>query len=109
MKVKGWEEGAGRQKGGRRTREGVASPALPQGASSPRLSTMEAAAWPCPLQLSALVPGLFEGRQLPDAAVLQEGLNVLVAGPVWGVGQAPAAAAAAARLDPTAFAALRDE
>lgn len=60
------------------------------------------------LQLSALVPRLFEGRELPDAAVLQQWLNVLVTGPVWGVGQAPADAVAML-LDSAAFAVLRDE
>ena len=60
------------------------------------------------LQLSALMPRLFEGRKLPDAAVLQQWLNVLITAPFWSVSQA-ATDTVAVFLNSTAFTVLRDE
>lgn len=76
----------------------------------PRLS--EAASTRSPLlpssQLRALIPSLLEGRELPDAAVLQQWLDVLGTAPPGGARQA-AADAVAVFLGSTAFAVLRDE
>lgn len=60
------------------------------------------------IPLSAKIPRLLEGRELPDAAVLQQWLNVLVIAPFWSVGQA-AADAVAMFLSSTAFTVFRDE
>ena len=60
------------------------------------------------LQLGALIPRLLERRELPDAAVLQQWLNVLITAPLWHVGQA-AADAVAVFLNSTAFTIFRDE
>lgn len=77
---------------------------------TPRLS--EKASTECPFlsssQLGALTPSLLGGRELPDAAVLQQWLNVLVTAPLGGVRQA-AADAVAVFLGSTAFAVFRDE
>jgi len=76
----------------------------------PRLSEKASAEFPFlpSSQLSALIPRLLEGRELPDAAVLQQWLNVLITGPLWGVGQA-AADAVAMFLKSTALTVFRDE
>lgn len=59
-------------------------------------------------QLSALVPRFFKGGELPDAAVLQQWLNVLITALFRGVGQV-ATDAAAVFLNPTRFMVFRDE
>lgn len=59
-------------------------------------------------QLSALIPRLLKRRELPDAAVLQQWLNVFITAPLWHVGQA-AADAVAVFLNSTAFTVLGDE
>lgn len=86
------------------------SPPAPRSLRVARLP--EAASTPSPLlpssQLRALTASLLEGRELPDAAVLQQWLDVLVTAPLGGVRQA-AADAAAALLGSTAFAVFRDE
>lgn len=88
----------------------------PEGCHQPlSFSTIKVCVWCGPAWLSellcsefnALISKLFKGRKLPDAAILQEWLNVLNTAPVWGVGQVPADAAVF--LDSTAFTVLRDE
>lgn len=61
------------------------------------------------LQLSALIPGLLKGREFPDAAVVQQWLNVFISAPFWGIVQAAADAAAAMFVNYTGFTVFRDK